>query len=550
MKKILFFLCLSIGVNGFAQISINSTNMPQSGDTLRYSISVLDSAVLSTYQNSGANLTWDFGSLVPRQQEVHEFVSSSQTPYASTVSNRIGLLYADTLSLGGFSIYEAYNFINNTTSDFSIDYRGATAPTGLSFPFPSSIQLVGSYSDKDEIFQFPLSYNDRDSSTFNFVYNNSLLGVYYGSSGYRINEVDAWGSLTTPYGTFNCIRVVTDMVSFDTVSATGQNFGIPSHTREYQWISDQIKIPALKLNGNVIAGAFIPTTIEYRDSVRNIVPILPTIALFTADTTSVEVNKELGFTNFSIGSTSFQWDFTPATITYKSGSSTSRNISVSFQDTGRYDVRLIASGGTDADTLLRSNYIRVTELSVGSKPIVSFGVDTTVVPVGFDYTIYNKTSASANQSYLWTISRPQSHSYTNGTSNTSAGNIVVNFSDTGFYDVKLVAKNDFGADSLFKQNYIFVKSIVGIDEINSRFSNKISIHPNPVSKDESFIIDFKQELTLRSIEVYDIKGSIIQEQNYNNSMSRLSYSTDQSSGVYFMKITTDLGLALKKVVVR
>lgn len=548
MRKIVFFLCLLGSINAISQISINATHMPQAGDTLRYSIATLDTAVLLNYDVSGSNLTWDFSGLVPRQQGVREFVSSSQTPYSSSVPNRIGLLFADTLELGGFSIYDAYNFINASTTDFSVDYRGATAPTGLSFPFPTSIELVGSYSDKDEVFQFPLDYNDRDSSTFNFVYNNALLGVYYASYGYRINEVDAWGSLTTPYGTFNCIRVVTDMVSFDTVSFSGQNFGIPSHTREYQWISDQIKIPALKVNGNVIAGVFIPTTVEYRDSVRNIVPILPTIALFTADTTAVELNKELDFTNFSIGSTSFQWDFTPSTVTYKSGSATSRNISVSFQDTGKYDVRLIAFGGSNSDTLLRSDYITVNQATQLDLPVLAFiaNDDTTLTQV--HYTIYNKSTTNTPATYLWNIS-PKTFKFVTGSDFTSNDSIVIQFIDTGYYDVQLIGTNADGSDTLSRPDFVYVRTQVGLDEFDFRLSSKVSINPNPVIKNETFIIDFKQVITLSSIEVYDVKGSIVQEHNYEDKKAKMTYLIEHPSGVYFMKITTDQGIALKKVIV-
>ena len=359
MKKLLFGLSFLFTFYSFAQITVTSTNMPVSGDTLRFSTAILDNNVLQNYQKTGANQVWNFDTLRPISQTIQRFVSSSQTPYNTVPNNRIGLLYADTLSLGGTSITDSYNFINSTSTDFSIDYRAASVPTGI--PLFPTLQLVDSYSDKDELFQFPLNYLNRDSSTFNFILNNVFPPIYYGSSGYRINEVDAWGTVTTPYGTFSALRVITDMVSVDTVSFAGQDISVPSHTREYQWISNQERIPVMKVNGLVVAGAFVPTTVEYRDSVRAITPIIPSIAIFTADTTVIDLNDTLGFNNLSIGglSLSFQWSFNPNNVVYRSGNSTSRNIEVSFTDTGFYDVQLIVSAGTSKDTLLRQDYIQV-----------------------------------------------------------------------------------------------------------------------------------------------------------------------------------------------
>tara|TARA_B110000503_G_scaffold143114_1_gene242642 strand:- start:1073 stop:2353 length:1281 start_codon:yes stop_codon:yes gene_type:complete len=333
--------------------------MPVSGDTLRFSTAILDNNILSNYQRNGANLTWNFDSLRVISQGVQRFVNSSQTPYTSVPANRLGILFADTISLGPNSVNDVYNFINSSTTDFSIDYRAASIPTGIAL-FPIFL-MQNSYSDKDEVFQFPLDYQDRDSSTFNFVFNNAFPPLYYGSSGYRINEVDAWGTLSTPYGTFNTLRIITDMVSMDTISFSGQNISIPSHVRTYQWIANGERIPVMTVNGLVIAGTFVPNSVEYRDSSRVFTPLIPSIAIFTADTTVVDLNDTLGFTNLSIGGLGLthEWSFNPNNVVYRSGNSASRNIEVSFTDTGFYDVQLIVSAGTSKDTLLRENYIKV-----------------------------------------------------------------------------------------------------------------------------------------------------------------------------------------------
>lgn len=456
MKKIVFSITVFLSINLSGQISIGSTNMPVAGDTLRFSSAILDSAVLFNYQNSGPNLTWIFDSLRPISQTVQTFEDPSQTVYNAN-SNSIGLLFADTLSLGGFSIYDAYNFLTPTSTDFSIDYRGATAPTGLSFPFPTTVKLEGSYSDKDEVFQFPLDFLDRDSSTFNFVYTNPLLGVYYGSSGYRINNVDAWGSVTTPYGTFNSIRVITDMVSFDTVSFSGQNFGINSHTREYQWISNQERIPVMKVAGQVFAGVFVPTTVEYRDSVRVVEPLFnfPPIAFFNSSTREVNLGENVHVTNRTVS-------ITPAT-------------------------------------------------------------------------------------YNWNIS-PSTFTFLNGFSAISNDSIVFTPSDSGFYSIELVATNASGVDSTLFTNYIEVNGPTGIQEIDNKLANEITLAPNPVRKGRNIIISVKNDLELKSFELLNVEGKLISKSKHFNLRSVNSIAPEVK-GIYFYKIITNKGIVVKKLLV-
>lgn len=539
MKKILFGLSVFFTFNSYSQISITIANMPVSGDTLRFSTALLDTSVLLNYQNNGANQIWNFDSLRVISQGVQRFISSTQTPYSSVPTNRIGLLFADTISLGGSSVNDVYNFITSSSTDFSIDYRAVSVPTGFAL-FPV-LRIQDPYVDKDEVFQFPLDFGDRDSSTFDFVFNNSLLGVYYGSSGYRINEVDAWGTITTPYGTFNTLRVITDMVSLDTVGFSGQNIAIPSHVRTYQWISNGERVPVMTVNGLVIAGTFVPNSVEFRDSVRIVEPLLPALALFIADTTSVEVNDDLDFNNLSLGSTSFQWDFTPNTVTYKSGSSTSRNITVSFKDIGKYSVRLISMGGSRSDTLTRTDYITV----IPGFPTADFVVENDSAVSNVNFTILNKSAYGTT--FEWKFI-PDFVEYRMGTNDASKDSIVVRFTNKGFYSIELEATNNVGSRALIKTNAVFVQYPVGITELNPELNNKITLAPNPVKQGSTLLLKVENSILLRGYEVYTIDGKLVEEVDLKNRQN-LSVFTPQVAGIYFYKILTEQGTTTKKLIV-
>ena len=82
------------------------------------------------------------------------------------------------------------------------------------------------------------------------------------------------------------------------------------------------------------------------------------------------------------------------------------------------------------------------------------------------------------------------------------------------------------------------KPVVGIDE---NIDQKIQIYPNPTN-DEIFV---KTDLQIEKVEVYSIIGSLlISENNFKEKISVSALPT----GIYFLKIHTDKGLVVKKVV--
>ncbi len=331
--------------------------MPVAGDTLRYSVAVLDTAVLFNYQTAGSNQTWAFDSLIPLRQGLDEYVASSQTPYGFFAPNRVGYKIADTLALGVFDLINLYDFYQTSNSEYKTTHRGFTLGA---FPFP----IAQSFQDPDEIYQFPLNYQDYDSSTFRFRFSNSLAGIFYETSGYRINNADASGLMKTPYGNFNCLRVVTDIVSTDSINASGIAFGISRHMRDYKWLHPQSKYPIMQIRGTVLGGIFIPTTAQYKDSARNLPSLFSPIALFNADTTTVRVGDTLNINNLSISlfpSTS-KWEILPNNYIHVNGSSlSSDSLTIVFTDSGSYDVQLIETNNEGSDTLLLQDYIKVVE---------------------------------------------------------------------------------------------------------------------------------------------------------------------------------------------
>lgn len=261
MKKyILFLSVIALFLNNqvVAQITVTSTNMPGSGDTLRYSGCRANSV---NYSTTGANVYWNYDTLQPQSQGMYNYLAASQTPYSFyfTGAGKYGLKIADSIGTGTFTFKEVYDFYKKTTAVFETE--------GLGFKY-SGIPLAAMYSDPDEIYSFPLTYLKHDSTTYKVTVQLGTT-IYYSQLGYRINDVDGWGIIKTPYDSVPCLRLVSTTYGKDSINYNGIGFTFPDVQRTYKWISLTEKIPMLELDGNYTNNNFTPTQARYRDRIQS-----------------------------------------------------------------------------------------------------------------------------------------------------------------------------------------------------------------------------------------------------------------------------------------
>jgi len=346
-----------------AQITITQADMPISSDTLRYSTASATGTIIDLSQN-GVNQTWDYSTLTPRSQARAEYKSGAQIniAYAFVFAGAYGRKVADSIGAGPIVAKDVYDFYRRTSRAFSKVGRG------LSF---SGLPLPAIYSDIDTIYRFPLNYQNRDSGAFKVTFSIPGIGSLI-QAGTRANSVDAWGSITTPFGTFNCLRVRTVVREIDTLRATQLPFPIPfaTNTVTYSWLAVGQRYPILEVTANLSrTGAETITGINYRDVPRQLAVQAPQVNFF-ALRRNIPVGDSVFFFNASTpAAAASSWSVTPnANFYFGAGTTaTSRNPVMVFTAPGLYSIGLNISNSAGTADSTFPNYVTVTDPTT-SKP--------------------------------------------------------------------------------------------------------------------------------------------------------------------------------------
>ena len=289
MNKLLLF---SVGLTVVATAaraqtspSINSTDMPAVGDSLRLSQAavVLPTGAPALTLN-GANKTWNYAGLVATAQRVARYNNvSTAAGFLLQFTFNNSLLSPDTkasvvspentpIPAGtGIPISDPMAFYNTTSADFrSVGYAATYSGTGVPVTYAAKAQ-------QDIIYRLPITYGNATDVSNSLISTPSALAStgFFSQKRQRTNQIDAWGTLTTPFGTFQTVRVVTKLIDHDSLAiggAAGQGITLPTR-REYKWLAKTIHVPVLTITTNEVAGIETITSVEYRDIYRRFVPL-------------------------------------------------------------------------------------------------------------------------------------------------------------------------------------------------------------------------------------------------------------------------------------
>lgn len=247
--------------------------------------------------------------------------------------------------------------------------------------------------------------------------------------------------------------------------------------------------------------------------------ITPT-ANFEATDATVLVGATTDFIDLSTGGTIVSWLWTfeggiPAT-------STEQNPTGILYDTqGSYDVTLeVENNYGETSTLLETDYI-----SVDYAPVPDFEADATNPAIGQDV-FFTDLSTGTVTGWLWEFEggEPANSILQN------PGAIVYN--TVGLYDVRLTVSNDYGENSVLKEDYMDVQPI-GISEFDS--DDQVIAYPNPTNGLLHVENNSGEMLTMS---IYSITGQMVFETRIQAGSEVISLENIQA-GIYFIRYITE-----------
>ncbi len=289
----LLLIVLLIQTYSQAQITISSVDLPSAGDTARLTVSQAPLGL--NYQATGPNHSWDFSNLRNQSQEVDQFLNVSTTNfvYALYFANLPFNTNRANIATPGTPF--PANPIINITNPYNFYYKSASSykQVGLGAEF-QGIPLPVAFSQKDVVYNFPLNFGNQDTSAS--AWNIALAGtIYYGYNQTRTNNADGWGTLITPRGTYNALRVKTTIIGHDTISldSLGLNLNIDRPiSREYKWLVNGEIVPELQITTTEIFGFEVVSAIRFRDDYLTIFPGVQPLAFCAGSTYTLPYTRQ------------------------------------------------------------------------------------------------------------------------------------------------------------------------------------------------------------------------------------------------------------------
>lgn len=278
-KALLLFLPLFFTGQAFAQqIAIDQNDMPNVSDTLRVSQALPTNPI--DFLSTGANHTWDFSSLTPTEQQVHRFIAVSATslffqptfnaePKRATIASPVVIPEYLRVLAGNLNTIEITNPLLFYRETPEVYEEVGFAATVAGLPVPEK------YDRPDVIYQFPLTYGAEISSEAFFDLNYPAFQIFYAHTRLRETKADGWGTLTTPFGTYPVLRVVSTLQVSDSVRTAE----IPATrsqrpvVREYKWLAKNQGIPLLQVTTTEVGEQEVVAAISYRDVYRRLAPL-------------------------------------------------------------------------------------------------------------------------------------------------------------------------------------------------------------------------------------------------------------------------------------
>jgi len=243
MKNVLLSIIISFTLSFqlYSQITITDVDFGNIGDTVLYANDTVAPNNMSV--GGTGNQTWDFSTLQLDVYDTLFFVDPANTPFGTFFPNS-NLALKDSSQV----IYTKKNAQNLVSQGFAGD------------PFNLGQDIWMKFANDMTLANFPANYNDNFQDTvlvdmtlpdtFAYMFDS----IRFKRVSFNNTDIDAWGDVTTPAGTFSSLRFFRTEDQYDTVWTKTFNVWVVAQTANqtiynYSWYANNEKYPVLEMEG-------------------------------------------------------------------------------------------------------------------------------------------------------------------------------------------------------------------------------------------------------------------------------------------------------------
>lgn len=479
MKKFIpVFLSFFLGASAMAQITIDSTDFGSVGDNVFIGVDS-STAGVSISAGSATAQSWDFSALDVESVETIQFLDVNAVPSVTIPGANMVMLRGS-----------QYDYFNKSASSLNrIGLYGDIL--GLGYILELTTSPGDRYMDFTSTYGSTFSSTSIIDSTVDDVYTGTFDSLRVKRVSVVDSDIDAFGSLVTPGGTFpDVLRQYYHVVTYDTawglipfINTWTQVLDQVTETHEYFFIAENqdyyvLRVTADGQNGNVESAGF---TVGSQLTATGVT----TPVLCNGDATGTIDVTVLG-------------GVTPYTYAWNTGETTEDLASVAA---GSYTVT-VTDGLSDTTT-------------------ASFTVNEPLA-LGVNDSIYDETFGADGGVYLTVTGGTPSYTFDWNTGETTRD---ITGLSAGTYTVTITDVNSCQATYTFT-----VGNNTSVDDITA--NNNLKMFPNP-AKDDFTITSSGDDI--RFVEVYSLTGSMVY--NWKGSAQQVDVNLeDFNAGLYIIQM--------------
>ncbi len=205
---------------------------------------------------------------------------------------------------------------------------------------------------------------------------------------------------------------------------------------------------------------------------------------------------------------------------------------------GTYNITFSSDGyysQTIENVVMENRELTIVDVELESNsiiaPVAEFTADNTSIVEGESVQFTDLTTNDPT-SWEWT--------FEGGTPESSTEqNPLITYTTEGVYSVWLIASNEAGSNTMYKEDYILVDHLTTIKD---DFENTLKVYPNPAKN----IVFVESPFEIKQVTIVDMVGENVLHTKYNRQKITLNVSRLRE-GIYILRIDSGNGIYYKKI---